>query len=102
MKILKQILGIAILGLLASCNASIVHDRLQTGKITKDCTGTYIKIAEKGDYKVCNVDILEGKEVGETITFVYDFTKDCKPSISPAVCTLIHENIGVINIKTIK
>ena len=45
----SHILSLGIFSaLLFSC--ATVHDRLQTGTIVRDCTGTYLRVAENEDY----------------------------------------------------
>lgn len=52
----RNILLLAIFSMFFfSC--ATVHDRLQTGTIVKDCTGTYLRVGEDEDYLVCNSDI---------------------------------------------
>lgn len=102
MKKAKIISTVVLLGVLASCNGGVVHDRLFTGKITRDCSGTYVKVAEKGDYLICNDDLVKNKKEGEEITLVYDFTTSCPEKDGKAVCLLYHENQGMIRIKSIK
>jgi hypothetical protein len=83
-----------------SCTA--VHDRLQTGTIVRDCTGTYVRVAENEDYLVCNADILATKNEGEKVSVVYDYTKECKERDGKIMCMMYHENKGMIQIKSVK
>lgn len=99
MKTLFGILGSGLLlGSIFSCGA-VVHDRLDTGKIVRDCSGTYVQFEGKGDYLVCNEDILADKEDGAKVSVIYDYTKDCKEKEGKAVCMLFHDNKGMIRIK---
>lgn len=93
------ILAISTLSLL-SCKA--VHDRLQTGTIVRDCTGTYVRIAENEDYLVCNSDILTAKKDGEKVSVVYDYTKECAEKDGKIMCMMFHENKGMIRVKSVK
>lgn len=97
----KLLLGIFACTLI-SCNAKIVHDRLQTGKIVRDCTGTYIKLDNNEDYLVCNDDLLKDKEIGEKITFIYDKIDKCSKNNGKIMCMMYHENKGTIQIKSIQ
>lgn len=85
---------------LFSC--ATVHDRLQTGTILRDCTGTYLRIGENEDYLVCNSYILESKKDGEKVSLVYDYTKECKERDGKIMCMMYHESKGMIHVKTVK
>lgn len=93
------ILAISALSIF-SCKA--VHDRLQTGTIVRDCTETYVRVAENEDYLVCNSDILASKKDGEKVSVVYDYTKECKEREGQIMCMMYHENKGMISIKSVK
>jgi len=86
--------------LLFSC--ATVHDRLQTGTIVRDCTGTYLRVGENEDYLVCNSEILDSKKVGEKVSLVYDYTKECKERDGKIMCMMYHENKGMIRVKSVK
>jgi len=86
--------------LLLSC--ATVHDRLQTGAIVRDCTGTYLRVGENEDYLVCNYDILESKKEGEKVSLVFDYTKECKERDGKIMCMMYHENKGMIRVKSVK
>lgn len=85
---------------LFSC--ATVHDRLNTGIIVRDCTGTYLRVAKNEDYLVCNSDILAFKKDGEKVSFVFDYTKECKEKDGEIRCMMYHENKGMIRIKNVK
>jgi hypothetical protein len=93
------ILAISALSFL-SCKA--VHDRLQTGTVVRDCTGTYIRVSENEDYSVCNADIIAAKKDGEKVSVVYDFTKSCPERDGKIMCMMYHENKGIIRVKSVK
>jgi len=93
------ILAISALSFL-SCKA--VHDRLQTGTIVRDCTGTYIRVSENEDYLVCNADIIAAKKDGEKVSVVYDFIKSCPERDGKIMCMMYHENKGMISVKSVK
>ncbi len=102
MKKVFSILGGAILlSSLFSCGM-IIHDRLITGKIVRDCSGTYIQFPEKGDYLVCNEALLKDKADNSTVTVVYDFVEECKAKDGTIMCLLHHEKKGIIMIKSIE
>ncbi|WP_028120847.1 hypothetical protein [Epilithonimonas tenax] len=93
------ILAISALSFL-SCKA--VHDRLQTGTIVRDCTGTYVRVAENEDYLVCNAHILAQKKDGDKVSVVYDDTEECTERKDKILCKMYHENKGMITVKSIK
>jgi len=101
MKKVSHLLSLGIFStLLFSC--ATVHDRLQTGTIVRDCTGTYLRVAENEDYLVCNSDILVSKKDGEKVSVVYDYTKECKERDGKIMCMMFHENKGMIQVKSVK
>ena len=86
--------------LLFSC--ATVHDRLQTGTIVRDCTGTYVRVAENEDYLVCNSDILASKKDGEKVSLIFDYTKTCAERDGKIMCMMFHENKGMIRVKEVR
>ncbi len=101
MKKVSHLLSLGIFStLLFSC--ATVHDRLRTGTIVRDCTGTYLRVAENEDYLVCNSDILASKKDGEKVSIVYDYTKECKERDGKIMCMMFHENKGMIRVKSVK
>lgn len=101
MKKVSHILSLVIFSkLIFSC--ATVHDRLQTGTIVRDCTGTYLRVAENEDYLVCNSVILESRKDGEKVSLVYDYTKECKERDGKIMCMMYHENKGMIRVKSVK
>lgn len=86
--------------LLFSCAA--VHDRLNTGTIVKDCTGTYLRVKENEDYLVCNSEILQSKKEGEKVSVVFDKTDKCPERDGKIMCMMYHENKGMIRIKSVQ
>nr|WP_314546803.1 hypothetical protein [uncultured Empedobacter sp.] len=98
MKLLFSLTTLLTLAL-SSCSTSIKHDRLFTGTIVRDCTGTYIRVDDKEDYLVCNNEIFSDKKEGETVSVIYDFEKTCKELENKATCMMYHEHKGKIKIK---
>lgn len=86
--------------LLFSC--ATAHDRLQTGTIVRDCTGTYLRIGENEDYLVCNAKILESKKDGEKVSLIYDNTDKCPERDGKIMCMMYHESKGMIHVKSVK
>jgi len=100
-KKLSHILSLGIFSaLLFSC--ATVHDRLNTGTVVRDCTGTYLRVAENEDYLICNAEILESKKDGEKVSLVYDYTKECKERDGKIMCMMYHESKGMIRVKSVK
>lgn len=86
--------------LLFSC--ATVHDRLNTGNIVRDCTGTYLRVTENEDYLVCNAEILEAKKDGEKVSLIFDYTKTCAERDGKIMCMMFHENKGMIRVKEVR
>jgi len=91
----------AFTALMFSCS-SVTHDRLKTGSVVLDCTGTYVRFGENEDYLVCNSDILQEKSEGEKVSVIYDYTKTCPEQEGKITCMMYHENKGMIRIKSVK
>ena len=71
MKAIKSLfMSTVLLAILSSCAGGIVHDRLMTGKIVRDCSGTYIRIDDKDDFMVCNDQLLKDKNAGEEVKVI--------------------------------
>lgn len=103
MKILSYTFILTFLISALSCSGLVTHDRLMTGTIVKDCTGTYIKDeSTQNDYLVCNQSLLKDKTEGAKVQIIYDFTKECKEREGIVICMMYHENKGTIAIKSIK
>ncbi len=100
MRATKFLLTIIFTTLLFSCAA--VHDRLQTGIIVRDCTGTYLRVSENEDYLICNAEILEAKKDGEKVSLVYDNTDKCPERDGKIMCMMYHESKGMIRVKSVK
>jgi len=101
MKAATKILVSGVSAILFSCS-SVAHDKLNTGSVVRDCTGTYVRFGENEDYLVCNSDILKEKTEGETVTVMYDYTKTCPENEGKIACMMYHENKGMIRIKSVK
>ncbi|MDQ1095044.1 MULTISPECIES: hypothetical protein [Chryseobacterium] len=85
---------------LFSC--ATVHDKLNTGMIVRDCTGTYLRVGEHQDYLVCNSEVLESKKDGEKVSVVFDNTDKCPERDGKIMCMMYHENKGMIRVKSVK
>lgn len=100
----KILVAAAIAGgalIISSCQGRIAHDKLTTGTIVRDCSGTYVQFKPGEDYHVCNIDLLKDKKEGEKITFTYEKTTECSEMKDLVVCMLYHENKGMIRIKSL-
>ena len=97
----SQILSLGIFSiLLFSC--ATAQDKLKTGTIVRDCTGTYIRVGENEDFLVCNSKILESRKTGEKVSVVFDSTEKCIENTDKVTCMMYHESKGVIQIKSIQ
>lgn len=99
---MKKILKIAFLLLftifLSSCKSNVADSTKQTGKIVKDCTGTYLQF-NNVDYLVCNDELLKDKKEGEILKFSYNALQKCSKRDGKIMCMMYHEHKGVIEIK---
>lgn len=68
--------------------------------IIKDCTGTYLRIANK-DYKVCNIKLTEDFADGQTVKAVFTPESDCN-SDAPSPCYMNHNFVSYAQIKKIE
>ena len=83
-----------------SCKS--VPDSRQSGTVVRDCTGTYLRIAENRDYLVCNAEVLADKKEGANVELTFVYTKECTERDGKIMCMMYHENKGVIRVKSVK
>ncbi|MCI5059378.1 MAG: hypothetical protein MRY83_24915 [Flavobacteriales bacterium] len=96
MKKLSIILGIGAALTFGACK----KEKNVSSEVIRDCTGTYLRLDEK-DYKVCNIDILEGYESETNIIATFKKTNNCDdPEV--AVCLLYHPFEHYIKIQSIQ
>ncbi|MCF8416192.1 MAG: hypothetical protein K9G40_08110 [Crocinitomicaceae bacterium] len=69
--------------------------------ITKDCTGTYIRIHDK-DYLVCNINSVAEFNEGDKVKVSYKLVKDCPEQEGLMVCMMYHENAGMVRVLKVK
>lgn len=96
-----QLFGLAIISFAASSCAT-VHDRLNTGTIVRDCTGTYLRVGNNEDYLICNAESVASKKEGEKVSLIFDYTKTCPEREGKIMCMMYHENKGMIMVKDVK
>lgn len=101
MNIKNLIIGCTVSIAFLSCS-SISKNEAETGNIVRDCTGTYIRIAGKGDFLVCNDKLIKDKKDGEKLNVSYEMTKDCSERDGIVTCMMYHENKGLIKITSFK
>ncbi len=101
MNIKNLITTFSIAGILLSCTSQL-NNTSETGNIVRDCTGTYIRIAGKGDFLVCNDKLIKDKKDGEKLNVSYEMTKDCSERDGIVTCMMYHENKGLIRITSFK
>ncbi|MFP5470934.1 MAG: hypothetical protein ACLGGV_05005 [Bacteroidia bacterium] len=71
---------------LSSCNKV----RNINAEFIKDCTGSYIRIDDK-DYKICNIDDVEGYQYGDKIQVSFKKLENCdEEESSQIICMLYH------------
>ncbi|MBW8359165.1 MAG: hypothetical protein K0M63_05095 [Weeksellaceae bacterium] len=73
----------------------------QKATVTRDCTGTYLRVEGK-DYLVCNAAILKNQKEGATVTAKFAKTDSCPEFDGQVVCMMYHENKGTIRISEVK
>ncbi len=70
--------------------------------VVKDCTGNYLKVNGK-DYRVCNIEQLDGYANGDTIHAKYKALKECSgTAVEVPVCMMYHPYEGWIQIIQIR
>lgn len=69
--------------------------------ITRDCTGTYIRIQDK-DYLVCNINSVGEYNEGEKVKVSYKMETDCPEREGLMMCMMYHENKGMVRILKVK
>lgn len=74
----------------------------ETAEVVRDCTGTYLRTAEKKDYLVCNAVMIEKFAFGSKISAVWQKTDSCPDLDGKVVCMMYHENEGKIRINRVK
>lgn len=74
----------------------------QTATVIRDCTGTYLRLNNK-DYQVCNLEKVSSFSAGTTVTATFKKLEECNGSANTAaICYMLHENEGWIEIVKIK
>jgi hypothetical protein len=69
--------------------------------ITRDCTGTYIRIQDK-DYLVCNINSVAEYNEGEKVKVSYRMETECPEREGLMVCMMYHENAGMVRVLKVK
>lgn len=95
---ISQLLSVGTLSLLLfSCAA--MKEKVSTGTIVRDCTGTYLRTGANEDYLVCNAQVLASKKAGEKVSLTYVDAKECKENEGKVICMIYHESKGMIRVK---
>jgi hypothetical protein len=89
----KILFGIFALFLFASCTKEV-----NSGKINRDCTGTYLELDNK-DYLICNPSMTDSYSDGSEVLVQFDFKSEGK---SFGTCYMHHENYGFVEITYIR
>ena len=96
-RIQLSILCLSIIALsVSSCSKS-----LSSGTIVQDCTGTYLKLNNK-DYLICNPEIAIGYPNGSSVEVKYNSKSSYPTDAYEAVCLVLHESYGFVEITKIK
>jgi hypothetical protein len=74
-----------------------INDKSVT--VIKDCTGTYLRY-KGNDYHVCNTEATEAFADGAQAVATFKKIKSCNKE--GAVCLIVHENVGWIDVKEIR
>ncbi|SFH85882.1 hypothetical protein [Halpernia frigidisoli] len=102
MKFLSNLFLIAAFSVsILSCK-SISTNQFHSATIVKDCSGTYLRTAEKVDYLVCNSELLKDKKEGEKVSVNFKMTTECPERNGEIRCMLYHENKGLVRISSFK
>jgi SH3-like domain-containing protein len=95
MKITNVILAIFLIFIATAC--SKVNNKDMT--VIKDCTGSYLRF-NGNDYHICNIEIVENFDSGTEVEASFKKIDECDNNW--AVCQMIHDNEGWINVTKIK
>jgi len=69
-----------------------------SAKIVRDCTGTYLRDNGK-DYKICNVEKVNGIDDEQRISATYRKIETCQPLITDSVvCEMYHPHEGWVEV----
>jgi acyl-coenzyme A thioesterase PaaI-like protein len=98
MKLLQFSFALSLAGVTVAC-AGVTEGQKAT--VTRDCTGTYLRVEGK-DYLVCNAAILKNHKEGATVTAKFAKTESCPEFDGQVVCMMYHENKGTIRISEVK
>lgn len=95
----KTVLIFTVFVLITICTAfTCTKTNLYQVIVVKDCTGSYLKINGK-DYRVCNIEQLEGFANGDIIHAKYRTLKECSgKAVEVPVCMMYHQYEGWIQI----
>jgi hypothetical protein len=94
---MKQVVFVALLSVVLTACSSI--NGVQA-IVVRDCTGTYIRVSEK-DYLVCNNDLLEKKQTGDTVRVRFQSIQNCPRLDTTIVCMMYHEHHGLVKLKKV-
>jgi hypothetical protein len=94
---MKQVVFVALLSVVLTACSSV--NGVQA-IVVRDCTGTYIRVSEK-DYLVCNNDLLEKKQTGDTVRVRFQSIQTCPRLDTTIVCMMYHEHNGLVKLKKV-
>lgn len=81
----------------SACTRSCKELDTQKAKVIRDCTGTYVRIADK-DYLVCNTSALADYADNECVEVTTASVTDCAEQKDKAICAMAHESAGIVEV----
>lgn len=75
------------------------HNRQMT--VVRDCTGVYLREQHK-DYRVCNYEQLDSYPEGTMVQASFKFIGSCPKLDTMIVCEMLHQNEGLIELRSVK
>jgi hypothetical protein len=94
---MKKVVFVALLLVLLTACSSVSGVQ---SIVVRDCTGTYVRISEK-DYLVCNSELLEKKQSGDTVRVRFESIQTCPRLDTTIVCLMYHEHEGLVKLKKV-
>lgn len=95
---MKRLAFIVAVVILSSCR----KEKLERMTVVRDCTGTYLRFNDK-DYHVCNISKVASYDNGAEIRASFDRIEQCTlPVTGQAICEMMHDNEGWIEVKEVK
>lgn len=81
----------------SACTRSCKELDTQKAKVIRDCTGTYVRIADV-DYLVCNTSALTDYADNECVEVSTAGVADCAEQKDKIICAMAHEYAGIVEV----